>query len=303
MANIIVLAGGTSSEREVSLRSGAAVSEALRSAGYTVTERDPAGGLDALLPELKKANAVFPALHGEGGEDGVLQKFLQANHIAYVGSDDRSSELCFDKAKYTDLLVQNNILVPETKLVKYDDFKRSSLSRKPYVLKPNEGGSSIDTFIVRDPAGADMKSIERAFAKYQQLLLQPLIGGTEVTVAILGEEPLPVIEIIPPAGGEFDYENKYNGRTQELCPPQHINEALQLKAQTLAKQVHDLTGCYGMSRTDIIVTNADQLYVLETNVIPGLTRESLLPKAAQAAGYGMPELCKKLVELALTRNT
>lgn len=303
MSKIIVLAGGTSGEREVSLRSGAAVANALMAAGHLVTVEDPADGLENLLPKLEMADVIFPALHGAGGEDGILQKFLESHHIKYVGSDSQASELCFDKARYTRLLHDNDILVPKTLLVNYREFQRSSLAQKPYVLKPNDGGSSIDTFIVRDPDAANHSSIQNAFKQYEQLLLQELIEGVETTVAVLGDEPLPVIEIIPPSGGEFDYENKYNGQTQELCPPKHVSDTLQRKAQRIAQSVHELTGCRDMSRTDIMITKDGQLYVLETNTIPGLTDESLLPKAAATADYNMADLCSNLIDLALARDT
>ncbi len=302
MANIIVLAGGTSDEREISLRSGAAVARALKKAGHQVETLDPADGLDKLLPQLQQADAAFPALHGKGGEDGTVQKFLEDNDIRYVGPDGRASELCFDKARYTELLHQNGLPAPDTELVKYQEYLRSGLRRKPFVLKPNDGGSSIDTFIVRDTVNADEVAIMEAFERHKILLLQELIEGDEITVALLGDEPLPAIEIIPPEGGEFDYENKYNGQTQELCPPAHVSQDAQKQAQRLALEIHQLTGCRDMERTDIMVAPSGDLCVLETNTIPGLTDESLLPKAAGEAGYDMPSLCDKLVHMALNRN-
>ena len=303
MAHIVVLAGGTSDECAISLRSGAAVAEALEKAGHQVAVLDPADGLDNLLPALQKAEAVFPALHGTGGEDGVLQKFLETHDISYVGPDSRASALCFDKARYTKLLEDKNISIPKTELVNLREFQASELSKKPFVLKPNDGGSSIDTFIVRDLSNTNDVAIRQAFDRHDRLLLQELIEGDEITVAVLGNDPLPAIEIIPPEGAEFDYENKYNGLTQELCPPEHISQTLQKQAQDLTQEIHRLTGCRDMSRTDIMVTPADGLYVLETNTIPGLTGESLLPKAAREAGYDMPTLCEMLVRMALKRNT
>jgi D-alanine-D-alanine ligase len=295
MANVIVLAGGTSDEREVSLRSGKAVAAALEKGGYKVTLSDPADGLNVMLPQLQKADVVFPVLHGAGGEDGTLQKFLEEHKLTYVGSDRWASATCFDKAGYTKLLKKHRIIVPATEEVTEKQFKDSPLSKKPFVLKPNDGGSSIDTFIIRDPANLDSSAIKQAFSRHDKMLLQELIQGVEITVAILGSQALPVIEIIPPAGGEFDYENKYNGQTRELCPPQHVSKENQQKAQALAKGIHDLTGCRDLSRTDIIITADNTLYVLETNTIPGLTEESLVPKAAAVSGISMLSLCAKLV--------
>jgi len=299
MSQVLILAGGDSDEREVSLRSGAAVKNALEQAGYQVSALDPADGLDKQLAALKKADVVFPALHGKGGEDGTLQRFLEKHDLCYVGADSKASALCFDKARYTALLKQQAALVPDTKLVNYAEYQGSELTRAPHVLKPNDGGSSIDTFIVRDPAEVDEQAVAETFSRHQQLLLQALIPGVEITVAVLNAQSLPVIEIIPPANQEFDYENKYNGATQELCPPLHVSEALQKRAQVLAKRIHVLTGCRDMSRTDIIISDSGELYVLETNTIPGLTDQSLLPKAAAAAGYDMAGLCDQLVQAAL----
>lgn len=301
MAHVIVLAGGTSDERDISLRSGEAVAKALKKAGHQVEKVDPADGLDTLLPHLQQADIVFPALHGKEGEDGVVQKFLEDQGISYAGADSEASALCFDKARFVELLKENKLPTPDTELVKYQEYTLSDLRRKPFVLKPNDGGSSIDTFIVREPAEADELAIQEAFDRHKILLLQKLIEGSEITVAILGDEALPTIEIVPPKDGEFDYDNKYNGKTQELCPPEHVDIETQKKAQDLALRIHRLTGCRDMSRTDMIVTPSDELYVLETNTIPGLTDQSLLPKAAGEAGYDMPALCDKLISLALGR--
>ena len=299
---VAVLAGGDSDEREISLLSGNAVAKALEKASHTVTLIDTKDGLEQQLSIISSAEVVFPALHGIGGEDGVIQKFLEDHGISFVGSSSSASGLCFDKNKYTKLLKENGFFVPETELVDKLKYQDSVISNKPFVLKPNDGGSSIDTFIVRDVDKVDSAAIDQAFARHGQLLLQELIEGVETTVGVLGVEPLTVIEIIPPQNAEFDYENKYNGKTQELCPPQHVSSEAQVQAQELAKTIHELTGCRDMSRTDIMITPAQELYVLETNTIPGLTDQSLFPRAAAQAGISMPELCDQLVRSALARN-
>ena len=301
MAHVIVLAGGDSDERDISLLSGAAVASALQTAGHTVTTIDPQGGLDSHQDALQQGDVVFPALHGKYGEDGGVQTFLEDHKIPFVGSDSKASRLCFDKDEYTQLLAERGIYVPKTELVDQVAFEQSELIKKPFVLKPNDGGSSIDTYIIRDVAQFDKQDFEPAFERHATLLLQELIEGVETTVAVLGAMPLAVIEIIPPQDGEFDYENKYNGMTQELCPPLHVSLEAQQAAQALAKTIHDATGCRDMSRTDIIITSDFRLCVLETNTIPGLTNQSLLPKAAAQAGISMPQLCDQLVQFALTR--
>jgi D-alanine-D-alanine ligase len=298
---VLVLAGGNSPEREVSERSGASVAAALRQAGYEVTVADPADGLPKLLPALKSVDVAFPALHGAGGEDGQAQRFLEQNNIKFVGSGSQASELCFDKIVYDRLLVKHDILTPRTELVNFEEYGNSPLARRPFVLKPNDGGSSIDTIIVRDVSRQDQAAIGQAFERHPRLILQELISGVEITVAVLGDTSLPVIEILPPADQEFDYENKYNGATRELCPPEHVSDAQQAEARQLAARIHELCGCRDLSRTDIIISPDNQLYVLETNTIPGLTDQSLLPKAAAAAGIDMPKLCDRMVQAALAR--
>lgn len=297
---VLVLAGGNSPERQISLLSGAAVTAALQKVGYELANADPDDGLEKLIPLLRSADVVFPALHGAGGEDGELQRFLERHEIKFVGSGSRASELCFDKYSYAQLLAKNNFLTPKTELVSFQEFTAAPLAGKPFILKPNDGGSSIDNVIVRDVSRQDREAIREVFNKYPKLLLQELIIGMEITVAVLGDQSLPVIEILPPEGQEFDFENKYNGAAKEICPPEHVSLADQTEAQKLAADIHKLCGCRDMSRTDIMVSEG-KLYVLETNTIPGMTDESLLPKAAAAAGIDMLALCDRLVQAALNR--
>lgn len=284
------------------MQSGNAVSSALQKAGYEVVEADPANDFSNLAPLLDKVNVVFPALHGQNGEDGKLQKFLEKNKVKFVGSGSLASELCFDKARYGNYLSEKKILIPETKLINYDEFLDSKLSAKPFVLKPNFGGSSIDNIIVRKIGEFNESAVKNIFRKYKKLLLQELITGIEITVGILINESLPVIEIVPPKDKEFDYQNKYNGATEEICPPENVESVIQNAAQDLAKQIHELCGCRDLSRTDFMINEAGRMYVIETNTMPGLTDQSLLPKAAAAAGIDMVKLCDSLVKAALERN-
>jgi D-alanine-D-alanine ligase len=295
MSSVLVLAGGTSDERPVSLRSGAAVTAALKQKGHSVRELDPAAGLVAA--DLEGVDMVFPVLHGAGGEDGSLQSQLEAFGVRYVGSGAAASRLCFDKWRYKQLLTEKNMPTPDGALVDQTAFWQSELIKQPFILKPNDGGSSIDNILARESAALDKAAIGTLFAKHSEMLLERLIIGTEITVAVLGDASLPVIEIIPPPSGEFDYENKYNGQSQELCPPQHVETPLQIAAQTLAAEIHQLTGCRDFSRTDLMIKDG-ALFVLETNTIPGMTDQSLFPKAAAAAGIDMASLVDRLVTLA-----
>lgn len=303
MNTIAILAGGDSAEREISLRSGAAIEQALITGGYDVTMLDPAQPPDDYEEILSASSVVFPALHGSGGEDGTVQAWMEARGTPYVGADARASALCFDKQRCKQALQAAGMYTPAGQIVNRTDMWQSALLQAPFVLKPFDGGSSVDTFIIRDIGEMNRSAIETAFGRHPEMLLEELIEGTEITAAVLLDEALPIVEIIPPAGSEFDYENKYNGKTVELCPPQSIDAETQTRARQLALQVHKLLGVRDLSRTDMIVTGDGTLYVLELNTMPGMTAQSLLPKAAAAAGYTMPELATKLVRAATARRS
>jgi D-alanine-D-alanine ligase len=299
---ILVLAGGHTDERDVSLRSGSSVADALKVAGHQVSLFDPAHA--ELTPELaKEYDVAFPVIHGRGGEDGDLQQQLEDIGLAYVGSDVASSRLCFDKWAYREAMLRAELPLADATVVSIDDYRNNPLSTKPYVLKPVSGGSSIDTFIVRDPSNARHDQMRDASGRHDKMLLEELIEGVELTVGILGDQPLPVIEIVPPEGAEFDYENKYNGATQELCPPENVSAELQAQAQELALRAHQLAGCRDFSRTDVMINTRNQLFILETNTIPGMTDQSLFPKMANTAGLPMPQLCDQLATMAAKRRT
>ncbi len=293
---ILVLAGGKSNEREVSLRSGEAVSQALKSSGYEVILADPKDNID--LEQLaNEADVAFLALHGAGGEDGSIQEKLELLDLPFVGTGSKSSRLCFSKKAYKELLLAEGLPASDGKVVTVDDIQ-SELFQRAYVLKPIEGGSSLDTQIVRHPDVSTLNAANDLLQKYPDMLLEPLVEGVEITVGILGDEALPIIEIIPPEGSEFDYENKYNGSTQEICPPLHVSESQQHEAKLLAERIHQITGCRQLSRTDIIIDKSGGFHVLETNTIPGFTDQSLYPKMARESGLEMPNLVDLLVKQA-----
>ena len=298
---ILVLLGDNSPEREVSLRSGRAVADALRAGGHEVTQYDPANGYNGLKQFVGKVDCVFPILHGVGGEDGTIQEELEKLKFKYLGSDSKVSQLCFNKTEFKKILDKSSILTPKWEVVTKDTVKQSRFLAQPYVLKPIEGGSTIDMQIVRKPKNNHYD--EQIFDKYEQMLMEELIEGDEITVSILGDAALPVIEIIPPEGQEFDYKNKYNGKSQELCPPKNISVDKQVEAQRLTERIHDKAGARHLSRTDIIITPASEVYVLEINTIPGMSSQSLYPKAAQQAGLDMVGLVQKFVEMTVSTWT
>ncbi len=297
---VLVLGGGDSDERVISLRSAAAVAAALQRGGHEVTEYDTANGLKGLEAAVQNVDVVFPVLHGKNGEDGVVQKALETTNVSFVGSGSAASQLCFDKAKFKELLQQNGIQTPTGGLVG-KDFLQSEQSMRPFVLKPNDGGSSIDTYIVRKPNGRSVVD-PSVFDRHETMLYEELITGKEITIALLDGKALPVIEIVPPASGEFDYDNKYNGKTQELCPPQSVPEQLQAQASRLSEQVQAVSGARHFARVDIMISASNELYVLELNTIPGMTDQSLFPKAASTAGIAMQELVDRLVKMAINTD-
>ena len=295
--NVLVIYGGSSSERDISLMSGSNVGQALVTAGHTVRYFDPASGIHKLSDELKKIDVVFPILHGTGGEDGFIQNALELENIAFVGSDSSVSKECFDK--WQTIQKAKDILFPKTELVNRENITDSTLILHPFVIKPRAEGSSVDTFIVRDPKQFDMQKLDQIFERYNdELMLEELIVGDEITVAVVGNTALPVVEIVPPAGQDFDFSNKYNGATAENCPPKSVSNSLQLKAKEIALTLHNTMGCRHVSRTDMIIDKHGHIYTLEINTLPGMTAESLLPRAAKAAGYDMPKLVDMLVKLA-----
>lgn len=298
MTKINVICGGASSEREISLRSGKAVALALQKYGYEVTVLDSYDHDEY----MKDCTIAFPVLHGVGGEDGEFQSRLEALDIPYIGSDSTSSKLCMDKSAYRKFMKQHGILMPMGESVNEKMYFAHELTAKPHVLKPIDGGSSVDTHIIRHLGDQNDALIRQSFQRHPYMLLEELIVGVEVTVGVLGDEALPVIEIIPPKDGDFDFANKYNGKTQELTPPPHVSDEIQIKVQQLALAVHQTAGCRDFSRSDFIISPEGSCYLLETNTIPGLTDQSLFPKAALAAGYSMQDLVKTLVGFALARK-
>ena len=292
---VVVLGGAISPERQVSLRSAKAVTEAAQTAGHEVAFADPADGLE-ILDDLRDA-VVLPILHGKNGEDGVIQKELEARSLPFLGSDSASSIACFDKWTTRLELTSAGILMPKAALVDEKSYNTSALAKSHHVLKIVHGGSSIGTLVVRKDEDEDEQAVSEIFAMEDKAVLEQLIEGTEITVPVLDGKALPVIEIIPPVGGEFDYDNKYNGRTQELCPPKSLSQEVQARAQALAEQVYKIMGARHLARVDMMIDGDSKIYVLEINTMPGMTGASLYPKSAAVAGYDMPALVNKFIEL------
>ncbi len=303
MLKVLVVKGGVSDEREVALRSGRAVAEAARQAGYMVNEFDYTGNDAELIEQIRMSDAALPILHGKGGEDGYIQKFFEENNLPYLGAPSQVSEITFDKIKTHRALEQHNILMPRYELVDEKSFISSHLAKTPFVLKPYDGGSSIDTIIAREVSRKYLDKSLRLLKKHKKMLIEELIIGEEITVPVLDGKALPVINIRPPEGQEFDYTNKYNGQSAEICPvPESIiSKELQEEARAMAEKAHHTLGVRHLSRTDMIITKDKKLYVLEINTMPGMTPQSLFPLSALASGLDMVQLTDKLVKMSLEK--
>lgn len=294
---VLVIGGGISDERDVSLLSSRSVLTAASKAGHDAEFYDWDGSSHWLESKVHNFDVVLPILHGEGGEDGQIQVILESLGAHYLGSDARSSKICIDKNKTQQMLKSHNILIPGYAVLTQDQYMTSNLSQIRHVVKPIAGGSSLDTFIDVLPQDARLAQIQKAFSSHDKMLVEEFVEGVEVTVPVLDGKKLPLIEIVPPEGQFFDYNNKYNGQTSELCPSPNASDELQQKAQSIARRVHDLLGCKHLSRVDMIINKQGAIYTLEINTMPGMTDASLFPLAAKTVGLEMPELVDYLIQL------
>lgn len=289
---VLIIYGGfdLSSEADISKDSGLAVLHACKQAGYESEGFElNKDNVDSIGNRVSGSDVVIPILHGKFGEDGYIQKILENIGVPFVGSGSVASQICFNKASTKKIFGENNIPTPKWKVVKgVDDLAGWNY---PLVIKPIEGGSSIGVILAKSPD--DLKKVDFG----HPMLAEEYVEGQELTVGILGDVALPVVEIIPPKNRWFDYEVKYNNTTQENIPPKYISEEIQKQAQVLALKVHNLCGCRHLSRVDMILRK-NRLFVLEINTLPGMTSESIYPKAARAVGLEMPRLMEKLIALA-----
>jgi D-alanine-D-alanine ligase len=302
---LALISGGISSEREVSLNSGNQVFDALDKEKYNILRYDPKTDLQQLVSDASRIDAALIILHGPYGEDGTIQGMLDLLNIPYQGSGVIGSAIAMNKLVSKQLYEKAGIPTPPYIAIRRGDtFDARDCSERlglPVVVKPVACGSSIGMTIARTEA--DLKpAVEKALAYDDSVFLESYINGTELTGGVIGNddlEALPLIEIVPNEAYEFfDYEAKYvAGATTEICPAR-IDDALTEKAQTYAKMAHSALCCKGYSRTDMILKDRE-MYVLETNTIPGMTKTSLFPQAAKVAGMSFTQLLDRLIELGI----
>ncbi len=295
---VVVLLGGPSAEREVSLRSGAAVAAALRSAGHTVFERDPSPGTLELPPGT---DVVFLALHGTYGEDGTVQAELERLGVPYTGCGVEASRVAFDKQLAKQRFIASGVPTPRFLTLTSSQAPWPGADwAPPVVLKPSRQGSSVGLQFVdrtEDFPAALLESLRHDHS----ILLEERILGRETTVGILGDIVLPVVEVVPRQGA-YDYQNKYTpGRTDYFCPAP-FDPAVTRRIQQSAWAAFQAVGGRDYARVDVMVRADGQPSVLEVNTLPGMTETSLLPKAAAALGISFVELCERMMDLAIRRQ-
>ncbi|OGU61689.1 MAG: hypothetical protein A2X64_01590 [Ignavibacteria bacterium GWF2_33_9] len=337
--NIAVIFGGISTERNVSIAGGKSVIEALRSKGHKVIPIDPAFGADthkaeealidltkfptleelALMSTKRYIDAVqsevfdtidiaFIVLHGKNGEDGLIQALLDLRCIPYTGSGVKASALAMDKLSSKNLFAAAGLLTPAWIIVTKEDLESDSLIKdirnnlgKKIVVKPNNQGSSVGVSIL-DLSDNDLirEALENALKYSDRIIVEQFIEGREITVAMLGDKVLPVIEIIP--NNEFyDYKHKYTkGNTIYECPAK-IPEDIAEFAQSMAIISNNVIGAEGFSRADFRLSEDGEPFLLELNTIPGFTSSSLVPMAAKEVGIEFPELCEEIIQIALEK--
>jgi len=302
--HIVVLMGGWSSEREVSLTSGRGVASALRERGWSnVTELDMERDVASRLGELKP-DVVFNALHGTPGEDGTVQGLLELMGIPYTHSGVTTSAVAIDKELTKAVLVPGGVRMPAGKIVESESLYAGDPIARPYVVKPVNEGSSVGVAIVTadgnygNPIGRD---VEGPWKHFDRLLAEPFIKGRELTVAVLGEEPLAVTEL-QPKGGFYDYDSKYtDGMTTHVCPAE-VPDDIARSMMDMAVKAHRLLGCRGASRSDFRWDDEQGeagVFLLEVNTQPGMTPLSLVPEQAKHRGISYGELVERLIAEAL----
>lgn len=295
-----VFLGGNSSERAISIKSGRAIYQALKSSGVRVQKIDPKKALKETLRK-RRVQTAFLALHGKGGEDGTIQRELEKLKISYTGSSAHASKNAFNKFSAKRRFDRARITTPEWTVVTRQNFKRK-LKDFPFPVfsKPLADGSSIGVNFLRD-FDELLKREAELFTKEDRLLIEKRIEGKELTVGILGSKALPVIEL-KPKRAFYDYRAKYTSGQTRYCVPAPIKPALADRAQYLALKTHRALGLRDFSRVDMMCDKKGKLHVLEANTIPGFTELSLFPKAAQAVGISFEELCLKLLSYAEGRK-
>ncbi len=309
LERVVVLAGGISHERDVSLRSGRQVADSLLGHGLQVELRDPDAHLLAALRE-QRPDVIWPALHGASGEDGALRGLLEFLGIPFVGSDSRAARLAWDKPTAKIVVERAGVATPRSITLGRDAFRELGADAifaaiadelpLPLVVKPAQGGSAQGVTIVEDPAAMPRAMVD-AYTYWDVALVEQRITGTEIAVGVIdtgdGAVALPAVEI-EPLSGVYSFEARYNAGETRFYTPARLDEAVLARAAEMAVTAHHALGMRHLSRVDMIVDGAGTPWFLEANVLPGLTETSLLPQALEAAGHDLGWVYTRLAEAA-----
>ncbi len=306
-AKVAVLAGGLSLERQVSLRSGRRVAEALAGRGHLVTRLDVD---ERLAPALADGSfdAAYLALHGKTGEDGTVQSLLDVLGIPYTGPDAVASAIAWDKGVCKGLLRRSGVPTPDWSTVSSEAVRRMGAARAlggiadrlglPLVVKPAQGGAFMGVRFVSQRAGLNA-ALLAAFHYHGVVLVEPFIDGTEVAVSVVDGRPLPAVEIVPRTG-TYDFAARYTHGATDFFAPARLDGVTLRQCSAVALEAWKLVGCRHVARADLMVDDANgQPWLLELDTCPGMTETSLLPMAARAAGWDFAELCDRILHLAL----
>ena len=307
--NLAVVFGGTSREKEVSIGTGKAVLDALKNQN-NVYPIDFKGNYNILLEQIRSKNIdlVFNALHGGDGEDGTFQLFLEQNNICYTGSDSKSSKTAMNKDLTKKMCLKNNIPTPKWDCFHLDDISKIDFNKlsdqfsDACVIKPSREGSSIGMHILKsNQEKVDEFKIKNAIKEVLQIsnkvIIEEYIQGRELTVGVLDEEALPVVEIFP-KGYFYDYSSKYTKGECDYLIPAKLDKSDEMQVKKYALQLHKLVGCHSYSRVDFLMDIKSNIFALEINALPGLTNTSLLPKATMGVGMSYLDTIQKIIELS-----
>lgn len=306
---VAVLAGGLSLEREVSLRSGSRVADALTAMGWDVERLDLDHGLVSRLTETPPS-AVFLALHGQSGEDGTVQSLLEMLGVPYTGPDPSASALVWDKPVFKGVAHRGGIHTPPWVTITADAIRDLGVARifgrldaalgDEKVVKPAKGGAGMGVQLATGPSELT-DALLAALSYDNAVVIERHIAGTEVAVAILDGQPLPPVEVVP-RDGRYDFAARYTHGATDLFAPARLPEPVLERCQAAAMAAWSLSGCRDMARADFIVDEAGQPWLLEVDTCPGMTNTSLLPMAVDAAGLTFEAFCNQLVEMAIARG-
>ena len=300
--NISILYGGASAEHKISIQTGLEVAEAIKDM-YNLEMVNLEKEIYESPHNLLDTDLVFNALHGGDGENGTIQAYLDLHHIAYTGSGSKASKIAMDKNISKLIAHSVNIPTPKWVVIKrnsHTGFKLQNLKMPkftyPYVVKPSDEGSTFGLSIVQDETKLS-KAISLAAEYSDEILIEEYIPGRELTIGILGNRPLPIIEI-KPSHDIFDFECKYTEGMSEYIIPAELSDSLVRKVSEEAIKIYNIIGCRHYARVDFRLNEKDEYYFLEINTLPGMTSTSLLPKAAKAAGVEFPNLIDTIIKIA-----